>query len=69
MGMDVCGRNPTGEHGAHFGNSVWCGIPSDYCITVAPDICAPCKVWHYNDGDGLDSAGAVAFGRRFGKRD
>jgi hypothetical protein len=28
---------------------------------VAPDICAPCREdWHYNDGDGLDAAGAIA---------
>ena len=33
---------------------------ADYCIRVAPDICAPCKYWHSNDGDGLDAAGALA---------
>ena len=27
---------------------------------IAPDICAPCEGWHYNEGDGLDAAGAVA---------
>jgi hypothetical protein len=33
---------------------------ADYCITVAPDICAPCKYWYGNDGGGLDAAGSVA---------
>jgi hypothetical protein len=27
---------------------------------IAPDICAPCRYWHSNDGDGLDAAGAAA---------
>jgi hypothetical protein len=61
MGMDIHGRNPTGERGAYFRNNVWWWHPlADYCITVAPDICEPCKAWHYNEGDGLDAAGAVA---------
>ena len=61
MGMDICGRKPTGERGEYFRNNVWWWHPlADYCITVAPDVCAPCKAWHYNEGDGLDAAGAVA---------
>ncbi|MET4513736.1 hypothetical protein [Bradyrhizobium sp. I1.7.5] len=36
------------------------GIGQDYCITVAPGICAACTHWHSNDGDGLDAAGALA---------
>ncbi len=61
MGMDIHGRNPTGERGEYFRNNVWWWRPlADYCITVAPDICASCKYWHSNDGDGLDAAGAVA---------
>ena len=61
MGMDITGRKPTGERGQYFRNNVWWWHPlADYCITVAPDICAACKHWHTNDGDGLDAAGAVA---------
>ena len=42
MGMDIHARNPTGERGAYFRNNVWWWRPlADYCITVAPDICAP----------------------------
>jgi hypothetical protein len=61
MGMDVHGRNPTGERGDYFRNNAW-AWPSlaDYCITVAPDICAACTHWYSNDGDGLDAAGALA---------
>ncbi len=61
MGMDIHGRNPTGERGAYFRNSIWTWHPlADYCNMIAPDICAPCKWWHANEGDGLDAAGAVA---------
>ena len=57
MGMDICGRNPTEECGVYFRNTVWWWHPlAVYCITVAPDICAACKHWHTNDGDGLDAA-------------
>jgi hypothetical protein len=60
MGMDICGRNPTGERGQYFRNNVWWWHPlADYCIKVAPNICASCRHWHTNDGDGLDAAGAV----------
>jgi len=31
-----------------------------YCNAVAPKICAACRCWYSNDGDGLDSVGAVA---------
>jgi hypothetical protein len=61
MGMDINGRKPTGERGEYFRNNVWWWRPlADYCITVAPDICAACRYWHSNDGDGLDAAGAFA---------
>ena len=60
MGMDICGRNPTGERGQYFCNNVWWWRPlADYCIKVAPDICAACRYWHSNDGDGLDATEAV----------
>jgi hypothetical protein len=61
MGMDVCGRKPTSERGKYFRNSVWWWHPlATYCTMIAPEICAPCKHWHSNDGDGLDAAGALA---------
>ena len=61
MGMDVYGIKPTGQRGEYFRNNGWWWGPlADYCNFIAPDICAPCKGWHYNDGDGLDAAGAVA---------
>jgi hypothetical protein len=61
MGMDIYGRNPTGKRGEYFCNNIW-EWPSlaDYCIAVAPDICAACRHWHSNDGDGLDATGALA---------
>jgi hypothetical protein len=61
MGMDVYGRNPTSERGYYFRNNIWEWPPlAEYCISVAPDICAACMHWYSNDGDGLDAAGAVA---------
>jgi hypothetical protein len=33
---------------------------ADYCIEIAPDICAPCKGWHSNEGDGLNATDATA---------
>ena len=61
MGMDICGRNPTGERGQYFRNNAWWWHPlADYCITVAPDICVACRHWHSNDCDGLDAADALA---------
>jgi hypothetical protein len=61
MGMDVFGKNPAGEQGKYFRNNVWWWRPlAEYCVEVAPDICAPCKYWQSNDGDGLDADGAAA---------
>jgi len=61
MGMDVYGIKPTGQRGEYFRNNAWWWGPlATYCNMIAPDICAPCKGWNYNDGDGLDAAGAVA---------
>jgi hypothetical protein len=61
MGMDIYGRKPTSKRGKYFGNNIgsWHAL-ARYCNTVAPDICAACRHWHTNDGDGLDAAGAVA---------
>ena len=61
MGMDVYGKNPSSEIGKYFRNNVWWWRPlAEYAIKTAPEICAPCKYWGSNDGDGLDAAGAVA---------
>ena len=68
MGMDINGRNPTGKCGEYFRNNVWCWPPlANYCNMIAPDICAPCRYWHTNDGDGLDAAGAVALAKALQK--
>jgi hypothetical protein len=61
MGFDIHGRKPTGENGKYFGRTIWGWRPiADYCIHVAPEVCAPCKDWYTNDGDGLDADGAAA---------
>jgi hypothetical protein len=60
MGFDVIGKNPTSEVGSYFRNNVWWWHPlADYCIRVAPDICAKCTYWHSNDGDGLGLCDSV----------
>jgi hypothetical protein len=61
MGMDIYGKNPTGPRGEYFRNSIseWHPL-ARYCNLIAQEICAPCKHWHHNEGDGLDAAGAVA---------
>jgi hypothetical protein len=59
--MDVCGSNPTGKCGEHFhNNGWWWRLMAEYCNTVAPEICAPCRYWYSNGCDGLDAAAAVA---------
>lgn len=61
MGMDVFGKNPKNETGKYFRNNIWYWRPlADLCVTLAPEVCAPCKHWQSNDGDGLDAAGAEA---------
>jgi hypothetical protein len=61
MGMDVYGRNPAAKQGEYFRNSVWSWRPlADLCNALAPQVCADCKHWQSNDGDGLDDAGAQA---------
>ena len=61
MRMQIFGLNPTGPKGEYFGISVFWWIPLvAYCVDVAPTICAPCKHWESNDGDGLDAGGALA---------
>lgn len=60
MGMDVYGKKPTTEEGKYFRNNVWWWHPlANYIIAAAPEIAERCKLWHTNDGDGLDAADAV----------
>lgn len=61
MTMDVYGMKPTSARGRYFGANLsgWCAL-ADYALEVAPEVCAPCKYWGANDGDGLDAAGAIA---------
>jgi hypothetical protein len=59
--MDVYGREPTSEAGEYFRATIHDWHPlADLCNALAPEICAPCKHWHSNDGDGLGKAGAGA---------
>jgi hypothetical protein len=58
--MHFNGRNPTSKCGEYFGNNdQWWGQVDEYCKMVAPEIYA---LWSSNDGDGLDTAAAVALG-------
>jgi hypothetical protein len=61
MGMDVCGKAPRSQQGEYFRNNIWWWHPlADFCLQLAPEVCAPCRYWHSNDGDGLDNDGAIA---------
>jgi|694.fasta_scaffold143088_3 hypothetical protein len=64
MGMDVYGNNPRSERGEYFRNNVWWWRPlAEYCENVHPDLVGDAEMWHYNDGYGLDDAGATALGQ------
>lgn len=59
MAMDVYGKNPTAEVGVGIRYSIHGWHPlADYACEVAPEITAACKLWHSNDGDGLDAKAA-----------
>jgi hypothetical protein len=61
MGMDVIGRAPTSERGKYFDNNIsWWHPLASYCNEVAPEIASGCRLWHSNDGDGLDAAASRA---------
>lgn len=65
MGMDVYGKNPTGETGKYFRNNVWYWRPlATYVQKVAPDICCKCKHWQSNDGNGLNSTDSIRLADR-----
>lgn len=54
MEMDVYGTS-----GNYFRRNVWGWRPlADFCLWLAPQITAPCRHWHSNDGDGLDAGHA-----------
>jgi hypothetical protein len=40
------------------GSATW-GALAEICWAVAPEICAACKLWYTNDGDGLDADGSI----------
>jgi hypothetical protein len=64
MGMDVIGKAPTSDHGKYFRRNIWGWHPlADAVQKIAPEICAKCKYWHYNDGDGLDDKNSRALAR------
>ena len=61
MGMDVIGRAPTSERGKDFNNNnSWWHPLASYCNEGAPEIASGCRLWHTNDGDGLDAAASRA---------
>ena len=67
MGMDVSGRNPANKAGKYFCNNCWAWRPLwDYCHAIAPDLIDDTmhQSGHYNDGAGLDAAGATALAER-----
>lgn len=61
MGMDVYGKAPRSKQGEYFRNNIWWWHPlAWFCQEIAPEVCAACKHWDSNDGDGLDNDGAIA---------
>jgi hypothetical protein len=60
MGVDIYGRAPRSQAGEYFRRN-WGGWHPlvELSFRVAPDICAQCKHWDSNDGDGLDDADAI----------
>ena len=63
MGMDVIGVEPTSQTGEYFRNNVWWWRPLwDYCCEVS-DEARSVEYGQSNDGDGLDSDGAIALGK------
>ena len=67
MGMDVYGKNPASKKGEYCRNNVWWWRPLwDYCLEVGDDIipAAGAKRGHYNEGWGLNAAGAARLAER-----
>jgi hypothetical protein len=61
MGMDVSGRNPSAPQGEYFWASIdrW-PLLVRVITTLCPQETSACKYWESNDGDGLNSAQALA---------
>jgi len=59
MSMAVCGNNPSSKASEYFeaAGRQWMPLV-DISQQFAPEVCAACKYWRSNDGDGLDAAGA-----------
>ena len=65
MGMDVYGKAPISKTGEYFRNNAWHWRPlAFYACELAPKITSACRHWQSNDGDGLDTAGAIALADR-----
>src|SRR5262249_11406390 len=59
MGMAVCGNNPSSKAGEYFEAAILQWLPLvEVSQHFAPKVCAACKDWDSNDGDGLDADGA-----------
>jgi hypothetical protein len=59
MGMAVCGNNPSSKTGEYFEAAGLLWLPlAQISQHFAPEVCAACKYWDSNDGDGLDADGA-----------
>lgn len=60
MGMDVYGKAPNNQIGEYFRRNIWHWPPlAQLCIDTAPEVCARCRHWFSNDGDGLDADDAA----------
>jgi len=63
--MDLNGVKPKSKTGEYFGRNAWNWRPlATLCLELCPDQSAPCKSWHYNDGDGLDDKQSTALADR-----
>lgn len=63
MGMDVIGKNPTTPVGEYFRRNVWGWRPLwNYCLDTFE--VSNAVEGHYNNGDGLDEAGALLLAKQ-----
>ena len=59
MSMAVCGNNPSNRIGEYFEAAILQWLPLvELSQHFAPEVCAACKDWDSNGGDGLDADGA-----------
>ena len=59
MSMAVCGNNPSGKTGEYFEAPGLQWLPLvEISQHFAPEVCAACRDWDSDDGDGLDADGA-----------